>query len=215
MQSFFIGAGAVIASMLPWMLAQFGVANVAASGGIPDTVKYAFYGGGAVLLGAVLWTILTTREYAPAQLRSFTDNVADGPAVEVSLAWRPGVLLLLVGMAVLFAIRHFSLEKEVYLLASGLIASGLLLTWLSRTRSQGMLRDVLGDDAEERDPADLVAHGPIEEVADRRAFLDVVREMEMDVVEERALRCDCRRTRCHHEQRGGDAAPHPCMTRAV
>jgi len=145
MQSFFIGAGAVIASMLPWMLAQFGVANVAASGGIPDTVKYAFYGGGAVLLGAVLWTILTTREYAPAQLRSFTDNVADGPAVEVSLAWRPGVLLLLVGMAVLFAIRHFSLEKEVYLLASGLIASGLLLTWLSRTRSQGMLRDVMGD----------------------------------------------------------------------
>jgi len=145
MQSFFIGAGAVIASMLPWMLAQFGVANVAASGGIPDTVKYAFYGGGAVLLGAVLWTILTTREYAPAQLRSFSDNVADGPAVEVSRAWRPGVLLLLVGMAVLFAIRHFSLEKEVYLLASGLIASGLLLTWLSRTRSHGMLRDVMGD----------------------------------------------------------------------
>jgi maltose/moltooligosaccharide transporter len=145
MQSFFIGAGAVIASMLPWVLARLGVTNVATDGGIPDTVKYAFYGGGAVLLGTVLWTIVTTREYAPSQLRSFTDNVAAGPAVEVSRAWRPGVLLLLVGMAVLFAIRYFSLEKEVYLLASGLIAFGLLLTWMSRTRSHGMLRDVMGD----------------------------------------------------------------------
>jgi maltose/moltooligosaccharide transporter len=145
MQSFFIGTGAVIASMLPWMLARLGVANVATAGGIPDTVKYAFYGGGAVLLGAVLWTIVTTREYAPAQLKSFTDNVEAGPAVEVSCAWRPGALLLLVGTAVLFAIRYFSLEKEVYLLASGLMASGLLLTWLSRTRSRGMLRDVMGD----------------------------------------------------------------------
>ena len=145
MQSFFIGAGAVIASMLPWILAQFGVANVATGGGIPDTVKYAFYAGGAVLLGAVLWTILTTREYPPAQLQSFTDNVADKPAVDASRAWRPGVLLLLVGIAVLFAIRHFVLEKEVYLLAGGLIVFGLLFAWLSRTCSHGMLREVMGD----------------------------------------------------------------------
>jgi len=145
MQSFFIGAGAVIASILPWVLAKLGVTNVAKDGGIPDTVKYAFYGGGAVLLGAVLWTIVTTREYAPVQLQSFTDNVADGPAADVSRAWRPGLLLLLVGIAVLLAIRHFSLEKEVYLLASGLIVFGLLFTWLSHTRSHGMLREVMGD----------------------------------------------------------------------
>ena len=145
MQSFFICVGAVIASMLPWILAQVGVTNVAKDGGIPDTVKYAFYGGGAVLLGAVLWTILTTREYPPAQLQAFTDNVADEPAVDASRAWRPGVLLLLVGIAVLFAISHFALEKEVYLLAGGLIVFGLLFAWLSRTRSDGMLREVMGD----------------------------------------------------------------------
>jgi maltose/moltooligosaccharide transporter len=145
MQSFFICVGAVIASMLPWILAQVGVTNVAKDGGIPDTVKYAFYGGGAVLLGAVLWTILTTREYPPAQLQAFTDNVADEPAVDASRAWRPGVLLLLVGIAVLFAISHFALEKEVYLLAGGLIVFGLLFAWLSRTRSRGMLREVMGD----------------------------------------------------------------------
>ena len=145
MQSFFIGAGAVIASLLPWVLAKLGLANVAKDGGIPDTVKYAFYGGGAVLLGSVLWTILTTREYAPAQLRSFADNMPDRPAVDVSRAWRPGLLLLLVGVAILFAIRHFSLEKEVYLLACGLIVFGLLFAWLSRARGHGMLRQVMGD----------------------------------------------------------------------
>ncbi|WP_240147898.1 MFS transporter [Luteibacter yeojuensis] len=145
MQSFFIGAGAVVASILPWVLARFGVANVAADGGIPDTVKYAFYGGGAVLLGAVLWTILVTREYTPAQLRSFTDHVPEGPSVDVSRAGRPGLLLLSAGIAILFAIGYFGLEKEVYLLAAGLIAFGLLLTWLGRTRSRGMLREVMGD----------------------------------------------------------------------
>jgi maltose/moltooligosaccharide transporter len=145
MQSFFIGAGAVVASSLPWLLAQFGVSNVAADGGIPDTVKYAFYVGGAVLLGAVLWTIVTTREYSPAQLASFTDNVPEAPAVDVSRAGRQGLLLLLIGIGVLIVIRHFELEKEVYLLASGLIVFGLLLTWLSRTASHGMLRKVMGD----------------------------------------------------------------------
>ncbi|MHB1058230.1 MAG: MFS transporter [Rhodanobacter sp.] len=145
MQSFFIGIGAVVASALPWLLARFGVANVAPDHGIPDTVKYAFYAGGAVLLGAVLWTIARTREYPPAQLQSFSDNMADRPAVDVSRAWQPGVLLLLAGVAVLFAIRHFALEKEVYVLAGGLVVSGLLFAWLSRTRSSGMLREVMGD----------------------------------------------------------------------
>ncbi|MET0618353.1 MAG: MFS transporter, partial [Luteibacter sp.] len=145
MQSFFIGAGAVVASLLPWVLARFGIANVAGDGGIPDTVKYAFYVGGAVLLGAVLWTMLTTREYSPAQLRSFTDNVPDGPPVDVSPARRPGVLLLSAGAGVLVAVRYFALEREVYLLAGGLIVFGALLTWLSRTRSHGILREVMGD----------------------------------------------------------------------
>jgi maltose/moltooligosaccharide transporter len=145
MQSFFIGVGAVVASILPWVLTKFGVTNVAAGGGIPDTVKFAFYGGGAVLLGSVLWTILTTREYPPAQLNSFSDSMPDGPPVDVSGAGRPGLLLFLSGAAVLVLIRHFALEKEVYLLACGLIVFGLLLTWLSRTPSQGMLRKVMGD----------------------------------------------------------------------
>ncbi|MCW8806952.1 MAG: MFS transporter, partial [Rhodanobacter sp.] len=73
MQSVFIGVGAVVASFLPYLLAHVGIANTAAPGAVPDTVKFAFYAGGVVLLGSVLWTVLSTREYPPEQLEGFDD----------------------------------------------------------------------------------------------------------------------------------------------
>ena len=75
MQSFFIGVGSVVASMLPFLLEKAGVANTAGPGEVPDTVRYAFYAGGVVLLGAIGWTVLRTREYSPDQLRAFDDYV--------------------------------------------------------------------------------------------------------------------------------------------
>ena len=80
MQSFFIGVGAVVASMLPWVLAHAGVGNyTAASQGaaaIPNTVRYAFDLGACALLAAVGWTTLRSREYSPEMLLSFDDAVA-------------------------------------------------------------------------------------------------------------------------------------------
>jgi maltose/moltooligosaccharide transporter len=77
MQSFFIGIGAVIASLMPWLLTHAGVSNsVAGSAGglaIPDTVRYSFYFGAVVLFGAMGWTVLRSREYSPQELRSFDD----------------------------------------------------------------------------------------------------------------------------------------------
>jgi maltose/moltooligosaccharide transporter len=73
MQSFFIGVGAIVASLMPWLLAKAGVANTAGPGEVPDTVRYAFYCGGVVLLGAIGWTVLRTREYPPEVLASFED----------------------------------------------------------------------------------------------------------------------------------------------
>src|SRR5690606_2254144 len=78
MQGFFIGVGSVVASLLPWLLAKWGVPNTAAPGEVPDTVRYAFYAGGTVLLLAILWTILRTREYPPEVLRSFDDAEPEG-----------------------------------------------------------------------------------------------------------------------------------------
>ena len=56
MQSFLIGTGAVVASILPWLLTtQFGVSNEAPPHMIPDSVRLSFYFGAAVFLpgGAV------------------------------------------------------------------------------------------------------------------------------------------------------------------
>ena len=49
-QTAFIGAGAVIGSATPFLLDRFGVSNVAAGGGLPDTVRWSFYLGGEALL---------------------------------------------------------------------------------------------------------------------------------------------------------------------
>jgi maltose/moltooligosaccharide transporter len=66
MQSLFIGLGAVIASALPYLLTNvFHVAGNTAAGTIPFTVRLSFYIGAAAFLGAVLWTIFTTKEYPP------------------------------------------------------------------------------------------------------------------------------------------------------
>lgn len=46
MQSFFIGAGAVFASVLPWLLSNvFDIASTAEAGVVPLSVKIAFYAG--------------------------------------------------------------------------------------------------------------------------------------------------------------------------
>jgi len=73
MQSLFIGLGAVVASVLPWLLRN--VFHVTAAVGetrvIPTTTRVSFYIGAAAFFGAVLWTILTTKEYPPDDLDAF------------------------------------------------------------------------------------------------------------------------------------------------
>jgi len=76
MQSFFIGVGAVVAGFLPWLLAHGGVSNVStAHGGVPDSVRYSFEIGAMVLLLAILWTTLRSREYTSQELLGFDDAV--------------------------------------------------------------------------------------------------------------------------------------------
>jgi maltose/moltooligosaccharide transporter len=70
-QTAFIGVGAVVGSLFPSLLDWAGVSNVAPAGEIPATVRYSFWAGGAALLASVLWTVLTTQEYSPAQLAAF------------------------------------------------------------------------------------------------------------------------------------------------
>ena len=72
MQSLFIGLGAVLASAMPWMLTNWFHLGVWTAGhAIPLTVRLSFYVGAAVFFSAVLWTIITTKEYPPDDLEAF------------------------------------------------------------------------------------------------------------------------------------------------
>jgi maltose/moltooligosaccharide transporter len=73
MQSLFIGLGAVVASALPWILTNWFHVSNSASGAhaIPLTVQLSFYLGAAAFFGAVLWTIVTTKEHPPDDLEAF------------------------------------------------------------------------------------------------------------------------------------------------
>jgi maltose/moltooligosaccharide transporter len=72
MQSLFIGLGAIVASALPWLMRRFlSVEGVQAAGVIPHTVQYSFYIGAAAFFIAVLWTIVSTREYPPDDMDAF------------------------------------------------------------------------------------------------------------------------------------------------
>jgi maltose/moltooligosaccharide transporter len=76
MQTFFIGLGAVIASLLPYLFTNvFNVSNTPpAEGIIPDSVKYSFYIGGGVFLAAVLWTVFTTKEFPPDDIKKWEEE---------------------------------------------------------------------------------------------------------------------------------------------
>ncbi len=149
MQSFFIGIGSVVASMLPFLLEKAGVANTAEPGHVPDTVRYAFYAGGVVLMAAIAWTVLRTREYSPQQLASFDDYTPEAVAPPAPL--QPvnrntrGIAFLVAGLAAVFAIRHFELDKELYILAGGIAAYGLALLAGGVARAQGMFGTIMHD----------------------------------------------------------------------
>ncbi len=71
-QTFLIGAGAITGSWLPYILSEYtGVSKVAAEGQIPDNVIYSFYVGAAVLIATIMWTVVTTTEYAPEEMEKF------------------------------------------------------------------------------------------------------------------------------------------------
>lgn len=66
-QTLLIGIGAVIGSWLPYILFNwFGITNEPSSRGlVPMNVIVSFYFGAFVLLGAIIWTVASTREYPP------------------------------------------------------------------------------------------------------------------------------------------------------
>ncbi|WP_411850216.1 MFS transporter [Stenotrophomonas sp. LGBM10] len=149
MQSFFIGVGAIIASFLPFILAHFGVANTAAAGEVPPTVRYAFYFGAAVLLASIAWTVFSTREYSPQELAGFDD--AEPPAAQQSApltgppAWGQIGAWIALGAALAVAIAWRDGDKMLYVLAGLCAAYGLLLGVARVVPGRHMLAVIVDD----------------------------------------------------------------------
>jgi maltose/moltooligosaccharide transporter len=153
-QTAFIGAGAVLGSLIPPALEKSGVSNVASNGGIPDTLRYAFWVGAAALFLAVLWTVLTTKEYSPEELAEFGDTTEhpDGDTTLRALASRSfgaSVIWIAAGAVVIFSVAQWDLEKEMYLLGGLLVAYGLAsiaaILLARRGATNNMLAHIVGD----------------------------------------------------------------------
>ncbi len=134
-QTFFIGASSVVGSLMPFLLTNWlHIANTAPEGQVPASVKWSFYLGGAVYLLAVLWTIFSVKEYSPEEQESFHARATDakgGEEPEITLDskryYGVGTLLLLVGLAVSFAIRQLAWDKALYILSFGASFYGVVL----------------------------------------------------------------------------------------
>ncbi len=134
MQSFFIGIGAYFASKLPLIFTYFGVNNTAPLGIIPDSVKYSFYFGGISFLITVLWTVLTSKEYSPEELKAFENHNKEIFTKKTSSKeWfsangkshlTKGILFLIVSALFSFVIYNYNLKKDLYVLSLGLIGLG-------------------------------------------------------------------------------------------
>ncbi|MFN4027540.1 MULTISPECIES: MFS transporter [Flavobacterium] len=75
-QTALIGIGAVVGSWLPYVLNEwFGISNLpTADSAIPNNLIYSFIIGAMVLIGTILITVITTKEYSPEELAQFRDE---------------------------------------------------------------------------------------------------------------------------------------------
>ncbi len=138
MQSFFIGIGAVVSSVLPYVLTQMGVANEAATGTIPDSVKFSFYIGAVVFFLTVAYTVFTTKEYSPDDLKSFEsieEQQVDHSIIStpVKSFYSKGLAWLIAGSILSILLYYYNarhtampLEKELYVLTFGIGSFGLV-----------------------------------------------------------------------------------------
>ena len=70
-QSFLCNAGSLVGYIFPFLFTAIGIANVAPEGVVPDSVKWSFYVGAAILILCVIYTISHVKEYTPQEMAEF------------------------------------------------------------------------------------------------------------------------------------------------
>lgn len=136
MQVFFIGAGAVFASALPFALTQwFGFSGHGAAGALPPSVRMAFYIGAICLIAAVAWTVFTTPERAPTAIEQHEDVHEVPSARGAAMLTRQGLAWMAGGGALAAFAASAGWERETYVVAGLALLFGaaqLTSVWLRR-----------------------------------------------------------------------------------
>jgi len=137
MQSFFIGTGAVIGSALPYIMTNWlHISNTAPEGVIPPSVKWSFYIGAIVFFLAILWTILSTKEYPPEKMKEFVEEEKettlsksgyDEAPVKKNRFLNVGSVFGLIGFIIVVITRLLELKQELYILGGILIIFFVLM----------------------------------------------------------------------------------------
>lgn len=130
-QSFMVGFGQTLANLMPYLLPILGISMVMSeeqlTNGIPNSVRYPFYIGGAAILISVLWTVRTTKEYPPVDERYKERPVFTAEEIKSISFWH---LALSAGAAVLalfFAARIGGATAGLLWGAGILVGSYLIL----------------------------------------------------------------------------------------
>lgn len=153
MQSFFIGTGAVVGSLLPYVMTNWlNIPNTADEGIIPPSVRWSFYIGGAVFLLAILWTIFSSKEYPPEKLAEFEatenktlknqENIADKEVTAGNFR-NVGAIFGLIGLVIVAVTRLMNLEKELYILGGILLLFFVLMLLASILKSNNKSENAL------------------------------------------------------------------------
>ena len=89
-QSFLCNAGSLVGYIFPFLFTAIGIANIAPEGVVPDSVKWSFYVGAAILILCVLYTISHVKEYTPQQMAEFNAAAnAEGQSENASTEMSP------------------------------------------------------------------------------------------------------------------------------
>lgn len=139
MQSFFIGIGAAVANALPAIFEHYGVTGSAANG-VPLSVQYAFKLGAVVFLLAVLWTVLTSKEYPPENMAEFTAKQREHKRFQL----QPKYLLGGAALGVFFAVSRVLLVEGGLLWSVNSITLNFDLNHLWHVLGGGVIGAAIG-----------------------------------------------------------------------
>ncbi|SHF44750.1 maltose/moltooligosaccharide transporter [Mariniphaga anaerophila] len=159
MQSFFIGTGAVVGSLLPYAMTNWlNIPNTAPEGVIPPSVKWSFYIGGIVFLLAVLWTVFSTKEYPPEKMEEYEKAEKGNSSAGTEYHEIPvpkqkfstlGIIFGVMGLLIAGATKGFHLKDELYILGGLLIAFFVLMLIVyllkAKNREENALVEIFSD----------------------------------------------------------------------